>query len=110
MPYLPDSHLRVAVRTAQGVAPHAPLIALAVGQRRDDLDRPSDDALYLGQGLLNETFEFGKGLRRLHPVIAYPLEAFGKRMLHLCGEVNYVARRAYGAIPPYYWDKLRHNS
>jgi len=38
------------------------------------------------------------------------LEAFGKRMLHLCGEVNYVARRAYGAIPPYYWDKLRHNS
>ena len=33
-----------------------------------------------------------------------------QHVANLCGEVNYVARRAYVAIPPYYWDKLRHNS
>ena len=66
----------------QGITSGALLIALAVGQRGDDLDCPLDEPLDLGQGLLNEPFECGKGPRRLHPVIAYPLETFGKRMLH----------------------------
>ena len=48
VPYPPEPHLTVAVRTVQGVAPGALLIALAVGQWGDDLDRPLDDALALG--------------------------------------------------------------
>ena len=80
------------MRTAQGVSPRALLVPLAVGHRGDDLDRSLDDALHLGQGLLNHAFELGKRLGGLHPVIAYALEAFGKHMLNLCGEVNYVAR------------------
>jgi len=48
--------------------------------------------------------------RAQEAVVADFDEALGQHMLELCGEVNYVARRAYGAIPPYYWDKLRHNS
>ena len=48
VPYPPESHLTVAVRTVQGVAPGALLRALAVGQWGDDLDRPLDDALDLG--------------------------------------------------------------
>src|SRR5215813_5669230 len=52
------------------------LIALPVGQGGDDLDRPLDDALHLSQGLLNHPLQRGKGLGRLHPVIADPLEAF----------------------------------
>ena len=90
----------MAVRTAQRVAPRALLIALTVGQRRDDLDRSFDDPLDLGQGLLNEAFERGKGLGRLHAVIANPLKAFGKHMLHLCGEVNYVARMTQMTVLP----------
>ena len=82
MPDAPHAHRPLTVRTAQGISPAALLIALAVGQGSDDLDRPSDDALALGQGLLNLACELGKRLGRLHPVIAYPLEACGKRMLH----------------------------
>jgi hypothetical protein len=82
MPDTPHAHLLLTVRTAQGVSPAALLIALAVGQGSDDLDRPSDDALHRSHGLLNEAFELGKRLGRLHAVVAYPLEAFGKRMRH----------------------------
>src|SRR5215467_13540849 len=49
VPYLPDPHLRVAVRTAQWVAPRALLIPLAVGQRGENPDRVHDDALDLSQ-------------------------------------------------------------
>ena len=70
------------MRTAQGVAPRALLVPLAVGQRGDDLDRALDDTLHLGQGRLNHALERGKRLGRLHTVIADPLEAFRKDMLH----------------------------
>ena len=78
MPDPPHAHLPLAVRTAQGVAPGALLIALAVGQRRDDFDRPLDDTSDLGQGLLNQVLDCGKRLGRLHTIIANPLKAFGK--------------------------------
>ena len=57
MPDPPHAHLPLAVRTAQGVAPGALLIALAVGQRSDDFDRTLDDTLDLGQGLLDTVGE-----------------------------------------------------
>jgi hypothetical protein len=82
MPDTPHAHLPLAVGTAQGVSPAALLIALAVGQGGNDLDRPLDDAPNLGQGFLNQALQRGQGFGRLHPIIAYPLEAFGKRMLH----------------------------
>ena len=82
MPDPPHAHLTLAVRTAQGVTPGALLIALAVGQRGDDFDRPLDDTLYPGQGLVNHVLDRGKCLRGLHPVIADPLKAFGKHMLN----------------------------
>jgi hypothetical protein len=82
MPDPPHAHLPLAVRTAQGVAPGALLIALAVGQRSDDFDRPLDDTSDLGQGLLNQVLDCGKRLGRLHTIIANPLKAFGKDMLY----------------------------
>src|SRR2546423_15492999 len=82
VPYLPDLHLRLAVRTAQRVAPRALLIPLAVGQRGDNLDRPFHEALHFRQGGLNHALQLGKRLGRLHAVIANPLEAFSKAMLH----------------------------
>ncbi len=94
MPDAPHAHLMLTVRTAQGVPTRTLLVALAVGHRCDNLHRSLDDTLDLRQGLLNETLQLGKRLGRLHPVIAYPFETLGTHMLHLCGEVNYVARRA----------------
>jgi hypothetical protein len=44
------------------------------------------------------------------PIVPDVLKPPRQDVEELCGEVNYVARRAYVAIPPYYWDKLRHNS
>jgi len=82
MPDAPHAHLPLTVRTAQGVSPAALLIALAVGEGDDDLNRSLDDALDLGQGFLNQAFDLGKRLGRLHPVIAYPLETLGKHMLY----------------------------
>src|SRR5262245_54486818 len=82
VPYPPESHLTVTVRTAQGVAPGALLIALAVGQRGDNLDRFLNDTLYFRQGGLNHALQLGKRLGRLHAVIANPLEAFRKDMLY----------------------------
>src|SRR5262249_20103848 len=82
VPDAPYVHSALTVWTAQRVSTRALLVTLAVGQRGDDLDRSLDEALALGQGLLNEPLERGKGLGRLDSVIAYPLEAFGKHMLH----------------------------
>jgi hypothetical protein len=82
MPDTPHAHLPLTRWTAQGVSPGALLRALAVGERGDDLNRSLDDALDVGQGFLNPAFDLCKRLGRLHPVIADPLEAFGKRMLH----------------------------
>jgi len=84
MPDAPYAHIVVTVRAAQGVAPGAPLVALAVGQRRDDFDRALDDALDLGQGILNHAFELGKCLGRLHPVIADPLKTFWETRVVPC--------------------------
>ena len=82
MPDARHAHLPLTVRTAQGVSPAAVLIALAVGEGGDDLHRSLDDALDLGQGFLKQAFDLCKRLGRLHTVIAYPLEAFGKHMLN----------------------------
>jgi len=82
MPDPPHAHLPLAVWTAQRVASGALLIALAVGHRGNDFDRPLDDASDLGQGLLNQVLDRGKGLGRLDPIIADPLEAFRKHMLN----------------------------
>src|SRR5712692_1655061 len=82
VPDTPHLHSAVTVRTAQGVSPAAPLIPLTIGQGSDDLNRPLDEALDLGQGLLNEAPQLGKRLGRLHPVIPHPLEAFGKHVLN----------------------------
>ena len=82
MPDPPHAHLTLAVRTAQGVAPGALLIALAVGHRGDDFDRTLDDTSDLDQGLLNHGLDLGKRLGGLHPVRADPLKAFGKHMLN----------------------------
>ena len=81
VPDTPHPQVAVAVRTAQGVSPAAVLIAVAGGQRGDDLDRPLDDALHCGQGLLNQTFDLCKRFGRLHPVIPDALQAFGTHML-----------------------------
>jgi len=75
VPYTPYSHCALTVRTDQGVPTRTLPVALAVGHRCDNLDRSLDDALDLGQGLLNQTLQPCKCLGRLYPVIAYPLEA-----------------------------------
>src|SRR5215831_10036039 len=82
MPDAPHAHLPLTVRTDQGISPSALLIALAVGHRSDDLARPLDDTLHLGQGVMNHALELLKRLRRLHPVGAYPLKSLGKHMLN----------------------------
>ena len=98
VPDAPHLHSALTVRTAQGVSPGALLIPLTVGQGSNDLDRPLDEALDLGQRLLNQTLDLCKRLGGLHPIIPHPLETFGKRMLHLCGAYNYVARLTQVAI------------
>ena len=50
-PDAPHAHLALTVRTDQGGSPAALLIALAVGKRGNDFDRPFDKALDLGQYL-----------------------------------------------------------
>ncbi len=92
VPYPPQPHFALTMRTDQGVSSSALPIALAVGHWCDDLDRSLDNALHLGPGVMNHALDLLKRLGGLHPVIAYPLEPFGKHMLHLCGEVNYVAK------------------
>src|SRR6266851_5879033 len=73
MPYLPYPHLVVTVRAQQGIATGALLVALAIGLRGDNLDRPLDDALDLGQGIMNHALDLGKGLGGLHPVVPHAL-------------------------------------
>jgi len=51
---------------------------------------------------MNHGLDLGKRLSSLHAVIAYPLEAFGKRMLHLCGDPNYVARMTQLTTLPHF--------
>jgi len=98
MPDAPHAHLMLTVRTAQGVPTRTLLVALAGGHRCDNLHRSLDDTLDLRQGLLHETLQRGKRLGRLHPIIADTLEPLGDRMLHLCGEHNYVVRMTQVAI------------
>ena len=76
------------------------MVAFPITLGRDDLDGTLDDTPHLRQGLLNQAFDLGKRLGRLHPVVAYPLETFRKHMLNLCGEVNYVARMTQMTILP----------
>src|SRR5215831_6781209 len=60
VPYPPDPHLSLAVRTARRVAPRALLIPLAVGQRGDNLDGLLHEALDFRQGGLNHALQLGK--------------------------------------------------
>jgi len=93
VPYPPYAHLAVTVRTAQGVASGALLIALAAGQWGENFDRAFDEALDFGQGLLNQALELGKRLRSLHAIIPDTLKAFGKDMLdHASDEGIHVHR------------------
>jgi hypothetical protein len=92
MPDTPDLPLCPAVRTPEPIAPWTLCIPLLVGQSGDDLHRALDHVLDLGQGRLHHYLDLGKGLRGLYPVIPDALEAFGHRMLHLCGEASNVAR------------------
>src|SRR2546427_11824323 len=92
VPDAPYPHLMPTVWTDEWIPPRALLIPLPVRQSRDDLDRALDHPLDLRQGRLNYPLHLGKRLGRLHPIIADTLKAFGHRVLHLCGAVNYVAR------------------
>src|SRR5215510_9853397 len=100
MPDAPDPHLMPTVWTDAWIPPRALRIALPVRQSRDDLDRALDHPLDLRQGRSNHDLHLGKRLGRLHPIIADTLEAFRHRVLHLCGEHNYVARMTQRAILP----------
>ena len=86
------------MRTDQGVPATALMVALAVSKPRHDLDGSLQHPFHLGQGLSNPSLNLCKRLRRLHPVVADAFEAFGKDMLHLCGEHNYVARMTQVAM------------
>ena len=68
VPDAPDPHVAVTVWTAQGVAPDAALVALAVGQRCNDLERALDDGLHLCQGLVKHVLDGGKRLGGLRVV------------------------------------------
>src|SRR6516162_736190 len=65
VPYPPQPHFVLTIRTTQGVSPRALLVPLAVGQGSEDLDRALDDALDRRHSLLNHAFELG----------GYPLKA-----------------------------------
>ena len=55
------------MRTAQGVAPRALLVPLAVGQRGDDLDRALDDTLHLGDvGVVRQGIRCSCGTQGMH--------------------------------------------
>src|SRR4029453_3512604 len=82
MPHLPHVPLMVAMRTAQRVATGTLMVGFPITLGRDDFVGPLDDAPHLRQGLLNQAFDLGKRLGRLHPVVAYPLETFRKHMLN----------------------------
>src|SRR5262249_14303739 len=93
VPDAPHPHLTLTVRTNQWVPTRALLIPLSIGQPGDNLHCAPDYTLDLGQGRLNDPLHLRKRLGGLHPVVPDAFEAFGHRVLHLCGEVNYVARR-----------------
>jgi len=93
-------HLTPTVRTDQWIPTRALRVPLAVGQPGNDLHGALHHPLDLRQRLTNQDLDLGKRLRGLHPVIADTLEAFGQRVLHLCGEVNYVARMTQMTILP----------
>ena len=98
MPDAPHRHLSLTVRTYEGISTGALLVALPVGQAGDDLDRALDHALDLGAGGVQGYLHLGKRLGRLHPVIPDTLEPLRQRVLHLCGEHNYVVRITQVAI------------
>ena len=79
VPDAPDPHVAVTVWTAQGVAPDAALVALAVGQRCNDLERALDDVLHLCQGLVKHVLDGGKRLGGLRAVIPDPLKTLWKQ-------------------------------
>ena len=66
--YLPYPHLCFAVRTAQGISTGTGLVAFSIALGRNNLDGPLDDALDLGQGVMNQALDLGKRLGGLYAV------------------------------------------
>src|SRR5438128_5111819 len=98
VPDAPYPHLMLTVRTDQRVPFRTLLVPRPIGESGDDLHRDLDHALHLRQPRLNRHLHLGKRLGRLHAVIADALAPLGYRMLHLCGEHNYVVRMTQVAI------------
>src|SRR5438477_12632526 len=69
MPNLPEPHLVVTMRTPSWVSTTALLVAVAVGEPRNDLDGPLHDAFNLRYGLVDQALNLFKRLCRLHPVV-----------------------------------------
>src|SRR5207245_4433370 len=110
VPDAPHPHLSLTMRTAQRVPPRALLIPLPVGQPGNDLNGALDHAFHLGHSLANQHLELGECFRGLHAVIPDALEAFGHRVLHLCGSHNYVARMTQRKIPPHFRGQISPHS
>jgi hypothetical protein len=70
------------MRTDQGIATYTGLVSFSIALGSKNLDGALDDALHLGQGVMNHALNLRKRLGSLHPVIPDALEAFGKHMLH----------------------------
>lgn len=69
------------MRAHQRIPTAALMVALAIGEPRNDLDRPPYDPFDLGERLSNQTLHLFKRLRRLHPIVTDTFEALGKDLL-----------------------------
>src|SRR5438128_7696872 len=70
------------MRAHQRIPTAALLVALAIGEPRNDLDRPPYAPFDLGERLSHQTLHLFKRLRRLHPIVTYTFAALGKDVLH----------------------------
>src|SRR5262249_16509989 len=110
MPHLPKQHLPTTTRTPQRITPRTGQHAITVGLLRHDTIRPLDQPTQRHHQRGEHPLHLLGLARGMETIITYAVKPFRQNMLHLCGEVNYVAREAYMAILLYYWDKFRHNS
>src|SRR6478672_2909085 len=100
MPNLPHPHRMVAVWTQPRIATCTLTVAFPGGLDTEDLDRILEQALHLRERLTNPSLDLCKRLCCLHPIVPDAFEPFGKHLVHLCGEVNYVARMTQMTILP----------
>src|SRR5216683_4609965 len=102
VPHLPEHHLPTTTSTTERITPRTGQHAITVGLLRRDairpLDQPTERHHQHGEQPLH-LLDFARGMQ---PIITNAMKPFRQNMLYLCGEVNYVARRAYVAIPTYY--------